>query len=92
MADPLALDVGAKASELELAPLSPLCRQIRRLRHRARQAMSMDLHYSVQPDGRLEATSHVVLNQLAFGDRIESPSATRIAGAPGGGCYPTAMA
>jgi hypothetical protein len=77
MADPLALDVGAKASELELAPLSPYAGKYAGYAIE-RGKLSMDLHYSVQPDGRLEATNHVVLNQLAFGDRIESPSATKL--------------
>jgi hypothetical protein len=77
LADPLALDVGAKASELELAPLSPYAGKYAGYAIE-RGKLSMDLHYNVQPDGRLEATNHVVLNQLTFGDRIESPSATKL--------------
>ena len=77
MADPLALDIGAKASELELAPLSPYAGKYAGYAIE-RGKLSMDLHYDVQPDGRLEATNHVVLNQLTFGERIESPSATKL--------------
>ena len=77
MADPLALDVGAKASEVELAPLSPYAGKYAGYAIE-RGKLSMDLHYSVQPDGRLEATNHVVLNQLTFGERIESPTATKL--------------
>ena len=77
LADPLALDVEAKASELELAPLSPYAGKYAGYAIE-RGKLSMDLHYNVQPDGRLEARNHVVLNQLTFGDRIESPSATKL--------------
>jgi hypothetical protein len=77
MADPLALDIGAKASELELAPLSPYAGKYAGYAIE-RGKLSMDLHYNVQPDGRLEAKNHVVLNQLTFGERIESPSATKL--------------
>jgi hypothetical protein len=77
MADPLALDVGAKATELELAPLSPYAGKYAGYAIE-RGKLSMDVHYLVQPDGRLEAKNHVVLNQLTFGDRIESPSATKL--------------
>ena len=67
----------AKASELELAPLSPYAGKYAGYAIE-RGKLSMDLHYNVQPDGRLEATNHVVLNQLTFGERIESPSATKL--------------
>jgi len=77
MADPLALDVGAKATELELAPLSPYAGKYAGYAIE-RGKLSMDVHYLVQPDGRLEAKNHVILNQLTFGDRIESPSATKL--------------
>ena len=77
MADPLALDVGAKATELELAPLSPYAGKYAGYAIE-RGKLSMDVHYNVQPDGKLEARNHVVLNQLTFGDRIESPSATKL--------------
>ena len=77
MADPLALDIGAKATELELAPLSPYAGKYAGYAIE-RGKLSMDLHYDVQPDGRLQATNHVVLNQLTFGERIESPTATKL--------------
>ena len=76
-ADPLALDVATKASEIELAPLSPYAGKYAGYAIE-RGKLSMDLHYNVQPDGRLEAKNHVILNQLTFGDRIESPSATKL--------------
>jgi len=77
MADPLALDVGARATDLELAPLSPYAGKYAGYAIE-RGKLSMDVHYVVQPDGRLEASNHLVLNQLTFGDRIESPDATKL--------------
>jgi hypothetical protein len=77
MANPLALDIATKFSELELAPLSPYAGKYAGYAIE-RGKLSMDLHYNVQPDGRLQATNHVVLNQLTFGDKIESPSATKL--------------
>jgi hypothetical protein len=77
MADPLALDVRAKATDLELAPLSPYAGKYAGYAIE-RGKLSMDVHYRVQPDGRLEASNRVVLNQLTFGERIESPSATKL--------------
>lgn len=38
----------------------------------------MDLHYRVQPYGQLEASNQVILNQLTFGERVESPDATKL--------------
>ena len=77
MADPLALDVAAKATEIELAPLSPYAGKYAGYAIE-RGKLSMDLHYNVQPDGRLEAKNHVILNQLTFGEHIDSPNATKL--------------
>ena len=38
----------------------------------------MDVAYKIDADGRLEATNQLVLNQLTFGDRIESKDATKL--------------
>ena len=38
----------------------------------------MDVAYKIDADGKLEAKNQVVLNQLTFGDRIESPDATKL--------------
>jgi hypothetical protein len=77
LADPLALDVGARTTDLELAPLSPYAGKYAGYAIE-RGKLSMDVHYNVQPDGTLQASNHVVLNQLTFGDRIESPDATKL--------------
>jgi len=76
-ASPLALDVGARATDLELAPLSPYAGKYAGYAIE-RGKLSMDVHYNVQADGRLDASNHVVLNQLTFGEKIESPDATKL--------------
>jgi hypothetical protein len=77
MAKPLALDVQARASELELAPLSPYAGKYAGYAIE-RGKLSMDVSYRIDADGRLEAKNQLVLNQLDFGDRIESPDATKL--------------
>ncbi len=76
-AKPLALDIRAKASDLELAPLSPYAGKYAGYAIE-RGKLTMDLHYTINPDGSLAATNQVVLNQLTFGERVESPDATTL--------------
>lgn len=76
-AQPLALELRAKASDLELAPLSPYAGKYAGYAIE-RGKLSMDVNYRIQPDGRLEAGNQVTLNQLTFGERIESPEATKL--------------
>lgn len=74
LAKPLALDVTARVSDLELSPLSPYA--IKYAGHGIeRGKLSMDVNYRVQPDGQLTASNRLVLNQLTFGEAVE--------GAPG---------
>lgn len=76
-ARPLALDVQARASELELAPLSPYAAKY--AGHGIeRGKLSMDVAYRIDADGRLQARNQLVLNQLTFGERIDSPTATKL--------------
>ena len=69
LARPLALDLQAKVRDLELPPLSPYA-----IKYSGygieRGKMSVDLAYVVQPDGQLTASNKIVLNQLAFGDKV----------------------
>ena len=74
---PLALDIRAKATDLELAPLSPYAGKYAGYAIE-RGKLSMDLAYKIDADGKLDARNQVLLNQLTFGDRVESPSATRL--------------
>ena len=77
VARPLALDIEAKATDLELAPLSPYAGKYAGYAIE-RGKLSMDVAYKIAADGRLEARNQVILNQLTFGDAIASPSATKL--------------
>ena len=75
LAKPLALDIGAKVRDLELPALSPY--SIRYVGHGIeRGKMSVDVHYTVQPDGQLTATNSIILNQLTFGDEVAGAPAS----------------
>jgi Domain of Unknown Function (DUF748) len=76
-AQPLALDIRAKATDLELAPLSPYAGRYAGYAIE-RGKLSMDVAYKIDPDGKLDAKNQVVLNQLTFGDKVESPDATKL--------------
>ena len=76
-AKPLALDIRAKASDLELAPLSPYAGKYAGYAIE-RGKLTMDVAYKIDADGKLDAKNQVVLNQLTFGDKIESKDATKL--------------
>ena len=76
-AQPLALDIQAKATDLELAPFSPYAGRYAGYAIE-RGKLSMDVAYKIDADGKLEARNQVVLNQLTFGDKVESPDATKL--------------
>ncbi|CAM8668666.1 Protein of unknown function DUF748 [Comamonadaceae bacterium] len=75
LAQPLALDVKGLVRDLELSPLSPYA-----IKYAGygieRGKLSVDVHYTVQPDGQLTATNKLVLNQLTFGDKVEGAPAS----------------
>ncbi len=72
---PLALDLKAKVRDLELPPLSPYA-----IKYSGygieRGKMSVDLAYVVKPDGQLTASNKIILNQLAFGNKVEGSTAS----------------
>ena len=74
---PLALDITASATDVELAPLSPYAGKYAGYAIE-RGKLSTRVHYQIEPGGRLQADNKIVLNQLTFGDRIDSPSATKL--------------
>ena len=76
-AKPLALDIQAKATDLELAPLSPYAGKYAGYAIE-RGKLSMEIAYKIDADGKLDARNQVVLNQLTFGDKIDSPEATKL--------------
>lgn len=74
LADPLALDLSARLTDLELSPLSPYgAKYIGHAIERGK--LSMDLSYRIEPDGRLQARNQLILNQLTLGERVQSASA-----------------
>nr|WP_315495418.1 DUF748 domain-containing protein [uncultured Rhodoferax sp.] len=70
LAKPLALDVAGKVRDLELSPLSPYAVKYAGYGIE-RGKLSLDVRYTVQPDGQLTATNKLVLNQLTFGDKVD---------------------
>ncbi len=76
-AQPLALDIRAKATDLELAPFSPYAGRYAGYAIE-RGKLSMDVAYKIDADGKLDAKNQVVLNQLTFGDKVESADATKL--------------
>jgi len=60
-----------------LAPLSPYAGKYAGYAIE-RGKLSMNVHYTVEPDGRLQASNQVILNQLTFGERVDSPDATKL--------------
>jgi len=77
VARPLALDIQAKATDLELAPLTPYAGKYAGYAIE-RGKLSMDVAYRIAADGQLEARNQVILNQLTFGAPIASPDATKL--------------
>ena len=76
-AKPLALDIRAKATDLELAPFSPYAGKYAGYAIE-RGKLSVDVSYKIDAAGNLDAKNQVTLNQLTFGDKIESASATKL--------------
>ena len=76
-AKPLALDIAAKATDLELAPLSPYAGKYAGYAIE-RGKLSMEVAYKIDADGKLDAKNQVILNQLTFGEKIDSPDATKL--------------
>ncbi|WP_423455898.1 DUF748 domain-containing protein [Ottowia sp. VDI28] len=75
LAKPLALDIKGHVRDLELPPLTPY--SVKYAGHGIeRGKLSLDVGYTIQPDGRLTATNNLVLNQLEFGEAVEGAPAS----------------
>lgn len=75
LAKPLALDIRGKVRELDLPPLSPY--SVKYAGHGIeRGKLSVDVAYTVQPDGQLTASNKLVLNQLTFGEPVQGAPAS----------------
>ncbi len=76
-AQPPVLDLRAQARDIELSPLSPYAAKYAGYGIE-RGKLAVDLRYRIEPDGRLQARNQVLLQQLTFGQAVDSPDATRL--------------
>ncbi|MGH8316342.1 MAG: DUF748 domain-containing protein, partial [Steroidobacterales bacterium] len=76
LASNLFLDLKAKATDIELPPMSPYSGKY--VGYGIQKGkLSMKLHYLID-DRKLTAENNVILDQLTFGDKVESPDATKL--------------
>ncbi|HET7400809.1 MAG TPA: DUF748 domain-containing protein, partial [Usitatibacter sp.] len=75
-AKPLKLDIDAKATGADLSPLTPYA--VKYAGYGIEKGkLSMEVHYTVDAR-KLSATNRITLDQLTFGDHVESPTATKL--------------
>ena len=70
LAHPLALNIQGKVHDIDLPPLSPYAAKYAGYGIE-RGKLSVNVAYKVQPNGQLEASNNIVLNQLSFGEPVE---------------------
>lgn len=76
MVTPLVLDLRGSTKDVELTRLTPY--SIKYAGYPiTRGRLSMDVHYKIE-NRRLQAENHLFLEQLTFGDRVESPTAMNL--------------
>ena len=73
---PVGLDIRGATRGVELPRLTPYSVKYAGYPI-VRGKLSMDVHYKVQ-DQTLQAENHLFLDQLTFGERVESPTATKL--------------
>jgi hypothetical protein len=72
----LYLDIGANVRDIELGPFSPYSgKYVGYAIEKGK--MSFDVAYKIE-NRKLNAQNKLVLNQLTFGDKVESPDATKL--------------
>ncbi|HEY6135218.1 MAG TPA: DUF748 domain-containing protein [Rubrivivax sp.] len=76
-ASPLALDIQARTTDIELAPFSPYAGKYAGYGIE-RGKLSLDVSYRIDADGKLDAKNQLTLNQLTFGPATDSPDATKL--------------
>ncbi len=72
----LSLDIAAKASDIDLPPLTSYSAKYAGYGIERGQ-LTFDVHYQVE-NRKLTAENRLVLDQLTFGPRVESPTATKL--------------
>lgn len=76
LAGNLFLDVLAKLTDFELSPLTPYAAKYAGYGIE-KGKLSFDVKYHVE-NRKLTAENHLLLNRLTFGERVESPTATKL--------------
>jgi uncharacterized protein involved in outer membrane biogenesis len=72
----LFLDIAAKGSDIELPPLSAY--SLRYAGYPIKEGrLTLDVKYHVE-DGKLDGHNKILLDHLAFGDKVEGPDATTL--------------
>ncbi len=74
---PPALDLKAKAHDIELPGLTPYSAKYAGYPIE-RGKLSVDVAYKIEADGKLEASNRIVVDQLTFGPKTDSPQATKL--------------
>jgi len=74
---PPALDIKAKAHDIELPGLTPYSSKYAGYPIE-RGKLSVDVAYKIEADGKLEASNQIIVNQLTFGPKSDSPDATKL--------------
>jgi hypothetical protein len=74
---PPALDISAKATDIELPGLTPYAAKYAGYPIE-RGKLSVDVAYKIDADGKLEARNQIIINQLTFGAKTDSPDATKL--------------
>jgi hypothetical protein len=75
--EPPALDVKAKATGIDLAGLTPYAAKYAGYPIK-RGKLSVDVAYKIDSDGTLAASNKIIVNQLTFGEKTDSPDATSL--------------
>lgn len=74
---PPALDIKAKARDIELPGLTPYASKYAGYPIE-RGKLSVDVAYRIESDGKLEASNQIIVNQLTLGPKSDSPDATKL--------------
>ena len=76
LSEDLYMDIAADAREIELNPMSPY--SIKYVGYGIeRGELSFKVKYKVE-NRKLDAQNQIILNQLTFGEKVESPTATKL--------------
>lgn len=76
LGEQLYLDIAAKASGVELTRLTPYAAKYAGYPI-TKGKLTVDVAYKIE-NGKLDASNHLFLDQLTFGDKVDSPDATKL--------------